>query len=79
MKEFINNSLFVKRNTIMALLFNTNKNESQYLAYLLYDLLTNDVNRNVDTTEQNMIFDSFPLYIQQLFRGCSAIGRRQRI
>lgn len=67
-KEFINNSLFVKRNTIMALLFNTNKNESQYLAYLLYDLLTNDVNRNVDTTEQNMIFDSFPLYIQQLFR-----------
>lgn len=67
-KEFISSTIYVKRNTIMSLLYNTNKNESQYLAYLLYDLLTNDANGNVDTLEQNMLFDSFPLSISQLFR-----------
>ena len=50
------------------LLINDEKNDNQYLAYLLYDLLTNDLNGNVDTQEQIVLFDSFPLIVKQCFR-----------
>lgn len=67
-KEFISNNLFIKRNTIMILLINTVKNDNQYMAYLLYDLLSNDANGSVDTQEQITMFDSFPLVVKQYFR-----------
>ena len=67
-KEFVTSSLFIKRNTIVTLLINTEKNDNQYLAYLLYDLLSNDANGNVDSLEQNYLLDSFPLTIKQYFR-----------
>jgi ATP-dependent Lon protease len=38
------------------------------LAYLLYDLLSNDSNGNVDTQEQTILFDSFPWPIKQFFK-----------
>ena len=38
------------------------------MAYLLYDLLSNDANNNVDTQEQTIIFDSFPWAIKKYFR-----------
>jgi ATP-dependent Lon protease len=50
------------------LLINSNNYEHQYLAYLLYDLLSNDVNGNVDTLEQTLLFDSFPWEIKLCFR-----------
>jgi len=67
-KEFVGSSLYVKRNIIMTLLINNEKNDNQYLAYLLYDLLSNDVNGSVDSLEQNYIIDSFPLSVKQYFR-----------
>jgi ATP-dependent Lon protease len=67
-KEFVTSPLFIKRHTIMMLLINDEKNDNQYLAYLLYDLLTNDLNGNVDTQEQIALFDSFPLIVKQCFR-----------
>ena len=67
-KEFIGNSLFLKRNTIMMLLINTAKNDNQYLAYLLYDLMSNDSTGVVDTQEQMTLFDSFPHAIKICFR-----------
>jgi hypothetical protein len=38
------------------------------LAYLLYDLLSNDIRGIIDTYEQTTIHDSFPWYIKQYFR-----------
>jgi ATP-dependent Lon protease len=38
------------------------------MAYLLYDLLSNDSNGTIDTQEQTIIFDSFPWYIKQCFK-----------
>jgi ATP-dependent Lon protease len=69
-KEFIGNSLFLKRNAIMMLLINnTTKNDNQYLAYLLYDLMSNDSSSgNIDTQEQITLFDSLPHAIKNSFR-----------
>lgn len=67
-KEFIANDLFGKRATLIQLLINSDNYENKYLAYLLYDLLSNDINGNVDTQEQTILFDSFPWPIKQYFR-----------
>ena len=67
-KEFVGQTMFLKRNTIMILLTNSMKNDNQYLAYLLYDLLSNDSSGVVDTQEQMNIFDSFPHSIKNCFR-----------
>lgn len=67
-KEFIASDLFIKRNTIIQLLINVDNFENQYLAYLLYDLLSNDVNGLVDTQEQTTMFDSFTWNIKSYFR-----------
>jgi len=67
-KEFISADLFTKRTTLIQLLINSDNYENKYLAYLLYDLLSNDTNGNVDTQEQTILFDSFPWPIKQYFR-----------
>ena len=67
-KEFISDDLFSKRNTLIQLLIKSVHYENQYLAYLLYDLLSNDTNGNIDTQEQTILFDSLPLLIKQYFR-----------
>ena len=67
-KEFVANDLFMKRLTIIQLLVQSDKQDNQYLSYLLYDLLSNDTNGNVDTQEQVTLFDSFPWSIKQHFK-----------
>ena len=67
-KEFISDDLFSKRNTLIQLLIKSSQYENQYFAYLLYDVLSNDTNGNVDTKEQTILFDSLPLLIKQYFR-----------
>ena len=67
-KEFISNDLFTKRLTIIQLLIKSDKYDNQYLAYLLYDLLSVDVNGSIDTLEQTILFDSFPWSIKQFFK-----------
>jgi len=67
-KEFISDDIYGKRNTLINLLIKPNNYDNQYLAYLLYDLLSNDVNGNVDSQEQTIIFDSFSWPIKQNFK-----------
>ena len=67
-KEFIKDDTYTKRNTLVSLLINTNKRENQYLAYLLYDLLSNDSNGNIDSQEQVILFDSFTWSIKDEFK-----------
>jgi ATP-dependent Lon protease len=66
-KEFITSELYLQRNFLITLLINDDDYEIQYLAYLLYDLLTNDMNGNVDTAEQSLLYDSLPIYIREYF------------
>jgi ATP-dependent Lon protease len=67
-KEFIIDDIYTKRNTLITLLINSDNCENQYLSYLLYDLLSNDANGNVDTQEQTILYDSFPWAIKQHFK-----------
>jgi hypothetical protein len=77
-KEFIGADLFSKRLTIIQLLIKSENHDNQYLAYLLYDLLSNDLNATgstnssnsniVDTTEQTLLLDSLPWSIKQYFK-----------
>ena len=67
-KEFISDDMYVKRNTLINLLIFSSNYENQYLAYLLYDLLSNDSNGSVDTQEQTILFDSFPWPIKIFFK-----------
>jgi len=67
-KEFINNELYLQRLLLIQLLLRCDEPEFQYLAYLLYDLLSNDSNNNIDTVEQTLLFDSLPWNIKRFFR-----------
>jgi len=67
-KDFIAEDLFSKRRILIYLLVKSDNYENQYLAYLLYDLLSNDINGNIDTEEQSLLFDSFPWSIKQQFK-----------
>ncbi len=67
-REFINSELYYQRKIIIQLLIKYNDPEFQYLAYLLYDLLSNDNNGNIDTVEQSVLFDSLPWCIKKYFR-----------
>ena len=67
-KEFVSNELYLKRNMLVQLLINSDTYENKYMAYLLYDLLSNDVNGSVDTQEQVALFDSFTFPLKQYFK-----------
>lgn len=67
-KNFLNAELYSQRATLIILLMNLNNLEYQYLAYVLYDLLSNDLNGNIDTTEQMQLFDSLPWRIKGFFK-----------
>ena len=67
-KEFIGSELYVQRKTLIQLLMKYSDPEFQYLAYLLYDLLSCDSNNNFDTDDQTLLFDSLPWYIKRYFR-----------
>ena len=67
-KEFINLELYGQRRTLIQLLIKHSDPEFQYLAYLLYDLLSSDTNSSIDTLEQTILFDSLPWNIKKFFR-----------
>jgi len=64
-KEFLDMDLFNKRLLLIDLLL---CEETTCMAYLLYDILSNDqINGSIDTEEQIILYDSFPWTIKQLF------------
>ena len=67
-QEFIGNDLFTQRSMLISLLLNTNNQEFQYIAYLLYDLLSNDNQNNSDSLEQKKIYDSLPWNCKKFFK-----------
>lgn len=68
-KEFMSADIFFKRLYLIQLLVKSENYENQYLAYLLYDLLSNpDTSGNIDSHEQIILFDSFPWRLKQYFK-----------
>ena len=67
-KDFINCELYKQRNIICQILIKFDDPEFQYLSYLLYDLLSNETNGNIDTQEQTLLYDSFPWNVKKYFR-----------
>ena len=65
--EFVEKELLEKRYMLIVLLIHSVENECHYLAYLLYDLLSNDINGMIDTYEQTIIYDSLPLNVKKYF------------
>ena len=66
-KEFVSDDIYKKRVTLITLLLNYSNHETQYMAYLLYDLLSNDSSGIVDNSDQKCLLDSFPEKIKTVF------------
>lgn len=67
-KEFVALPVLSKRSMLINLLIHEQENNNQYLAYLLYDLLSCENTTDVDTKEQMDIYKSFPFIIKEKFK-----------
>ena len=71
MKRFIKLDTLDQRNMLINLLLYNSEDNIQYIAYLLYDLITS-INGNhsdqIDNPEQKIIYDSFPWKIKMYFK-----------
>ena len=67
-KDFLTSDLYTQRYILIQLLIKANDPEFQYLAYLLYDLLSNEINGSVDTTDQTILYDSLPWEVKKYFK-----------
>jgi hypothetical protein len=66
-KDYLSSTLYQQRNILMQLLISHENPENQYMAYLLYDLLSNENNGSIDSYEQTILFDSLPWYSKKCF------------
>lgn len=67
-QDFLSSDIFTKRLTIIQFLIKSDIKDNEYIAYLLFDLLSNDSNNNIYTHDQELIMDSFPWSIKQHFK-----------
>jgi len=66
--DFVGSELYSQRDMLIKLLIWSEEQEFQYIAYLLYDLLSNDNNGVIDTQEQTILYDSLPWTIKKYFK-----------
>lgn len=66
MKDFVASDNFTKRNILITLL--TINTEQQLLAYLLYDIISNDNKGEEDSKDQTEIYNSFPHSVKEFFK-----------
>ena len=69
-RKFLDMDVYGQRSMIMNLLVYNQEDEVQYITYLLYDLISakNASGNAIDSTEQQMIYDSFPWKIKLFFK-----------
>jgi ATP-dependent Lon protease len=69
-KDFLAYDLYHKRDIIIKLLITAKSetDENNFIAYLLYDLLSNDTNGNIDNNDQICLIDSLPWILKQFFK-----------
>jgi len=66
--KFLENDMYSQRNMLINLLIYNKNDEIQYITYLLYDLIALNTNDQVDSTEQIILYDSFPWKIKIYFK-----------
>ena len=67
-QDFINEDMYIQRNVLIKLLLDINNIEHLYIAYLLYDLLSNDSVSSLDSINQEQIYNSLPWSIKINFK-----------
>ena len=67
-QDFVASELYEKRQVLIKLLLYSNNIEHHYIAYLLYDLLSNDNDDSIDSLQQELLYDNLPWKIRQGFR-----------
>lgn len=68
-KEFVSDDLYGQRNILIRLLSKPDDPEFEYMAYLLYDLLSGEgTNNTADSMEQTALYDSLPWNVKRYFR-----------
>jgi ATP-dependent Lon protease len=69
-RRFLDMDIYNQRAMIINLLIYNQEDEVQYITYLLYDLISakNACNNSLDSSEQQMIYDSFPWKIKLYFK-----------
>jgi ATP-dependent Lon protease len=67
-KDFVSSKIYIKRSILIQSLIKIDKYDNQFIAYLLYDLLSNNLNTDIDSKEQTMIFDSFSWMTKKYFK-----------
>jgi ATP-dependent Lon protease len=67
--DFINSDVYAKRDLLIHLLSDIDNIENQYIAYLLYDLLSTTSETLLMAPEQTIILDSLPWSVRLAFKG----------
>ena len=67
-RDYLISDLFYQRNITIALLIDTNNQYSQYLAYLLFDMLSDENNKQYDSKKQTYIYNTLPHALKQYFK-----------
>jgi ATP-dependent Lon protease len=67
-KEFMNTDLYSQRSMLIQLLLKSHEHEFKYLSYMLYDMLSNEINPQVESNEQTVLFNSLPWNIKLYFK-----------
>lgn len=67
-KEFMNADLYSQRSTIIQFLLKSHEHDLRYLSYLLYDMLSNELNPQVESNDQIVLFNSLPWNAKQYFK-----------
>ena len=66
--EFIGSELFTQRSMLICLLINNQKPEYLYIAYLLYDILSDEKYSNTDSNEQRILYNSLTWNCKKFFK-----------
>jgi hypothetical protein len=68
-KKFLDTPISSQRNTLINLLIYNKEENIQYITYLLYDLISLNIDQNNnDSNEQKIIYESFPWRIKMYFK-----------
>ena len=67
-REYLISDSFYQRNITIGLLLDTSNQYSQYLAYLLFDMLSDENNKQYDSKRQTYIYNTMPHNLKQIFK-----------
>jgi len=69
-RRFVDMDIYGQRSMIINLLLYNQEDDVQYITYLLYDLISakNSVGTSIDSSEQQMMYDSFPWKLKLYFK-----------